>query len=147
MSKDKLSKDSIVNSIISEYVTSEFENFIPDFTKVLNNTYDVIHNGGFAQKGNAPQGILSVLLNAEEVYSEVPFTYQEDSVLWNGVIDLIYRKDNKLHIIDWKTNRNDECLDEHYKNQLDAYIKASEKMLNEKIEDALIYHIDIYNIE
>lgn len=146
MSKDRLTRDSIVNNIISEYVTKEFEEYIPIFTKVLNNTYDVIHNGGFNQKGKVSQDILSILLNADEVYSEIPFTYQEDSVIWNGIIDLIYRKDNKLHIVDWKTNRNDEDLDEHYKNQLDAYIKASEKMLNEKIEDALIYHIDIYNI-
>ena len=61
----------------------------------------------------------------------------------NGIIDLIYRKDGKLHIIDWKTNRNEEGLAEHYKGQLDAYKKAVKLMTGEEAEDALIYHISI----
>ena len=64
-------------------------------------------------------------------------------MIWNGIIDLIYRKDDKLHIIDWKTNRSAEGLAEHYKGQLDAYKNATKEITGKEVEDALIYHIQL----
>lgn len=143
MSKDKLSKQDIVENILDEYQTNEFIEYTNTFKTKLNNVYDVIHNGGYPQINGAIQDILPVLLSAEEIYSEVPFTYKEDNTIINGIIDLIYRKDNKLHIIDWKTNKSDKDLADHYKEQLNAYINAIEQITNEKAEDALIYHIKL----
>ena len=142
MSKDKLQKNVMINNIISEYLTSEFENRKELFADAMNNVYDVMHNGGFPQINGAMQEILPEVLNADEVYSEVPFTYKEEETIWNGIIDLIYKKDGKLHIIDWKTNRSDKGLAEHYKNQLDTYKEATKQIIGEDVEDALIYHIN-----
>ena len=143
MSKDKMSKNEIIQNIISDYVTVEFESYINTFKDKLSNVYDVMHNGGFIQKGKVEQDILPILLSAEEVYSEIPFTYKEENIIWNGIIDLMYKKNGKLHIIDWKTNKNDDGLDEHYKGQLNAYINAAKDIIGEKVETALIYHIEI----
>ena len=143
MSKDSISKDNAISNIITEYVTEEFSDKLDLFKQKLNSVYDVMHNGGFPQKGKAIQDLLPILLNADKCYSEVPFTLRENNNIWNGIIDLIYEKDGELHIIDWKTNKNDEGLDEHYKSQLDAYIKATNISLNKEVKDALIYHIDI----
>lgn len=143
MSKDKMNKVEIIQNIISDYVTVEFDSYINTFKDKLSNVYDVMHNGGFAQKGKVKQDILPILLSAEEVYSEIPFTYKEENTIWNGIIDLMYKKDGKFHIIDWKTNKNDEGLDEHYKEQLNAYVKAVEELTGIKAETAYIYHVAI----
>lgn len=141
MSKDKINKNYLVDSIINEYVTNDYEDCIEKFKQTLNTIYDTIHNGGYYQNGKAPKDILPILLMADNVYSEVPFTYRSNNEIYNGIIDLIYEKDNKLHIIDWKTNRDDSNLDEHYKPQLESYIMACKQCLDLEIADALIYHI------
>ena len=143
MSNNNIDKDIAINNILNEYVTEEFVDKLGLFKQKLNNVYDVMHNGGFPQKGKAQQDILPTILSADKCYSEVPFTLKDGNNLWNGIIDLIYEKDGKLHIIDWKTNKDDEGLDEHYKSQLDAYKKAVKLTLGQDAEDALIYHLFI----
>ncbi len=144
MSKDRLSMDSCINTIIDECLVEEFMDQKGYFVSLMEGVYKTIHNGGYPQKGKVEQDILPVLLSADKVYSEVPFTYlSEDNKLWNGVIDLIYVKDEKIHIIDWKTNRSDVGLDEHYKEQLKAYGSSVKKLLGKDVEDAYIYHIGI----
>ena len=86
------------------------------------------------------------MLTADEVYTEVPFCYKDDShkniVIWNGIMDVIYMKDGKWHIIDYKTNLEDEGLDKEYKNQLNIYAKAFEEIMGQKA-DAKTYHIAV----
>ena len=143
MSKDKLPKQDLVNNVMSEYLIAEMEEYKDSFRKKMESVYDVMHNGGYPQINGAIQDILPEILCADEVYSEVPFTYKDEGTIWNGIIDLIYKKDGKLHIIDWKTNRSAEGLAEHYKQQLDAYKKATKEITGKEAEDALIYHIQI----
>ncbi len=143
MSKDRLAKEDIITNIMSEYMKPEFKEYEETFIDRMNRVYDVMHSGGFDQKGDIRKDILPVLLEAEEKYAEVPFTYRDGDTLWNGIVDMLYRGNDGLHIIDWKTNRNDEGLDEHYAMQLEAYIKACERLTGEKVIDAKIYHLDI----
>lgn len=141
--KDKTKQDEIVNFVVKENITKEFVDKKQYFIDILNNVYITMHNGGYSQKGKVTQDILPLVLKADKVYSEVPFTYKKEKELWNGIIDLIYEKDGKFHIIDWKTNKDDTNLDDHYKGQLEAYINAAKQKLNVNIKDALIYHICI----
>ena len=143
MSKDNLSENDIVNNILYEYMIPDMEKYRGSFDKKLRFVYKTMHVGGYPQINGATQDILPELLNADETYSEVPFAYKEKDIIWNGIIDLIYRKNGKLHIIDWKTNKNDEGLAEHYKGQLEAYKKATKQITDEEVEDAMIYHITI----
>ena len=103
-------------------------------------------NVGFEQRHGAPNDILSELLSADEVYTEVPFCYDSGSNnIVNGVMDAIYLKDGEWHIIDYKTD--DEIDPEGLKHQaqLDAYIEAF-KELTGNTADAKIYHIEIQNV-
>ena len=50
--------------------------------------------------------------------------------------------DYSPNIVDYKTNADPNLLDEKYKGQLDAYIKAFKAMTKEDA-DAFIYHIDV----
>lgn len=105
---------------------------------------DRLFDGGFKQTNGAPDDIVSVIRNSDEAYSEVPFCYEEEGTVVNGVIDLVYRDGDKWHIIDYKTNRNDKNLSLMYEGQLADYKKAFEKINDGEIgEDALIYHVDI----
>lgn len=143
---NNVNKEDLVLAILNENITSEYEDKLDYFKTMLEKQYNVMFGGGYPQKGKAPQDILPIIFAADSVYPEVPFTYlDENNKLWNGIIDLIYEKDGKLHIIDWKTNKDDEGLDEHYKDQLNAYIKATKLTLGKDVEDALIYHLDIKN--
>ncbi len=83
---------------------------------------------------------------SDEVYCEVPFCHKVENngtyTIWNGVIDLLYKKDGKWRIVDYKTNAEAGGLDYKYSDQLNAYKNAFLSMTGESAE-AYIYHIDI----
>ena len=100
-----------------------------------------IRAGGYTQQNGAPQDILNELLTADEVFCEVPFCYNEGKgKIWHGVIDVVYRKDNKWHIVDYKTNADADDLDSYYQEQLETYRKAFREITGND-SDAIIYHI------
>ena len=86
------------------------------------------------------------MLDAEDVRCEVPFCYREDTpkgtVIWNGIIDVMYCEGGKWHIVDYKTNADGEDLDTKYQNQLSAYVKAFKETTGNDA-DARIYHIEL----
>ena len=103
-----------------------------------------MRTGGYPQDGSVPQDILSELLTADEVHCEVPFCYAEPAdtaKVWNGVMDVVYRKNDSWHIIDYKTNADASDLDKHYQAQLSAYIAAFKAITSEDA-DARVYHIE-----
>ncbi len=97
---------------------------------------------GYPQDNGLPQVILKELLSADEVYCEVPFCYKDGSELWNGVMDVVYCKDGKWHIVDYKTNIDGTGLDKKYEAQLNAY-KSAFKMMTGEDADAYTYHIAV----
>lgn len=111
------------------------------FRDSLLNIGKTIRSGGYLQQNKAPQDILNELLTADEVYCELPFCYNEgDSKIWHGVMDVVYKKDDKWHIIDYKTNADADDLDVYYQEQLEMYKKAF-KDITGNDADAIIYHI------
>ena len=131
-----LDTNQLIDDIVNEFDGED------RFKDVLIKVANTILNGGYKQINGAPDDILKEITNVKEKYTEVPFAYKESDKLYNGVIDLLYKKDNMWHVIDYKTNYDDKDLDNLYKNQLDSYIKAFKKVSNEDI-DSKIYHIDI----
>ena len=92
------------------------------------------------------QDMLGTLLSADEVYCEVPFSYMEEAddvrTVWSGVMDVVYFSEGRWHIVDYKTNADGSDLDQRYKGQLAAYVKAF-KATTGSDADALTYHIDV----
>lgn len=106
-----------------------------------------IQNGGYAQKNSLPSDILTELLSADEVHCEVPFCYKKENqdngfTLWHGVMDVVYLKNGKWHIVDYKTNLDGDALDMKYSEQLSAYKDAFLNISGESA-DAFIYHIEL----
>ena len=141
-SKNTIDKADAIDEIIREYRMPVYVPFEEDIRKALMKVSEVLGNGGYDQKNNAPKDIIATLINAEEVFCEVPFCYKEEIKLWNGVMDVIYRQGDKWHILDYKTNADGSDLDIKYQGQLEAYIKAFKVMTGEDA-DAMTYHIDI----
>ena len=108
---------------------------------MLETVFDKVMNGGFDQENDYPADIKTELAGAE-TFCEMPFCYMRGNELCNGVIDLIYRKNGKLFIVDYKTTAERENLDENYSAQLDEYKAAVKQILGEEAR-AYIYHIDV----
>ncbi|SFW22225.1 UvrD-helicase domain-containing protein [Ruminococcus flavefaciens] len=120
---------------------------VDEYRDMLKNVYAHITEGGYEQNNGMCTDILSELRTADEVYCEVPFCYKVEEkdgtyTVWNGVIDLLYKKNGIWRIVDYKTNAEAEGLDYKYSDQLNAYKEAFFAMTGESA-DAFIYHIDI----
>ncbi|GIW21456.1 MAG: RecBCD enzyme subunit RecB [Candidatus Sericytochromatia bacterium] len=72
--------------------------------------------------------------NSQILFRELPFTLKEENKYIEGIIDLVYEKDDKLIIMDYKTNKitNTEKLEHIYKVQKKYYTKAIELIFPEK---------------
>lgn len=138
--------DAAIKEIITEFRTFKSEDYEDVFENLLKDVALTMRNGGYAQDNGLPQDLLKELMSAEKVYCEVPFSYKEgtgdDAVLWYGVMDVVYLKDGKWHIVDYKTNADGSDLDEHYKKQLNAYIAAFKEITGNDA-DAKTYHINL----
>ena len=134
-----------VEEIIREYRTPGTESMEQQLTDTLLKAAQQIQNGGYAQTNGLPQDILETLLAADEVYCEIPFCYKDaadEDIVWNGIMDAVYSKDEQWHIIDYKTNADGNDLDTRYQAQLSAYVKAFKETTGLDA-DAFAYHIGI----
>lgn len=99
-------------------------------------------------------------LSGYTLYREQPFTVNvpakmifdtdsEESVLLQGVIDLLAIKDGKAVIADYKySEKGRETLKARYKKQLDLYAYATEKVLGLKVEKKILVNVfEGYEIE
>ena len=143
---NRLDVRAAVGEILREYRTPATEGFEAQLEEALLKVADTMRAGGYAQSNGLPQDILGTLLSADEVYCELPFNYLDETVelrtVWNGVMDVLYRKDGQWHIVDYKTNADGSDLDTRYQNQLAAYVKALKATIGFSA-DAMTYHIDI----
>ena len=135
-SKQGMNKETIINIIISQYSLEDER-----YKTMLENVYDCMTNGGYKQANGQRVDLLKEISNAE-CYCEIPFSFKEGYQIWQGEIDLLYIKDGRYFIVDYKTNADESGLEEEYKDQLAAYKKALKINLGVDAE-AYIYHIDI----
>jgi ATP-dependent helicase/nuclease subunit A len=108
------------------------------------------------------------ILHAEEIHREVPFSMavpvQEidtaasandaETVLVQGIIDLIFRDENGLVLLDYKTDSIEErykggyeearpILLERYRVQVELYTKAVERIWKETVGERYLYFFDV----
>lgn len=144
--RNEIDSKLLIDEIIREYRTPQNAPHEKQLSEALSGVAKAIRSGGYSQTNTAPKDILRTLLDADEVYCEVPFCYKEnidgEDVLWNGIMDVVYCSAGVWHIIDYKTNADGNDLDKKYQAQLNAYIKAF-KATTGHDADAMTYHIDI----
>ena len=99
------------------------------------------------------------LAGAEEMAREIPFTmtlpgkYLEklgiagenaSSTAVQGVMDCVFRKDGRLYLLDFKSDRTEEELtdySEKYRIQLEIYADACERALGRRPDRVLLYYL------
>ncbi len=142
-------EDILTEELLSEYGLHGID--AEHMYQLIKSAVRCICHGGYPQKNGLPADILAELNGADGVYCEVPFCLNtEDAAytecglptIWNGVMDLVYCKGGKWHIIDYKTNADPDDLDERYQAQLQIYRYAFEEMTGYSA-DAKVYHLDI----
>lgn len=88
-----------------------------------------------------------------KLYKEQPFVMaieanrvnpgfpQDESMLIQGIIDAYYEKDDKIYLMDYKTDRvnKKEDLIQRYQTQLDYYKEALEKLTGKEVGGIYIY--------
>lgn len=144
--RNKMDVTKMTQEIVKEYLPQALIQEKDIFEQTLINVAEKMQTDGYEQVNSAPRNVLSVLLAADEVYTEVPFCYKDtdgdQTVIWHGVMDVIYSENGKWHILDYKTNADGSDLDETYKAQMQAYMKAF-KVITGQDADAKTYHIAI----
>ena len=139
--KSRTDPGKLAAEIVGKYNASD------EYVDMLKKVYECMNGGGYPQSNDIGSDLLAELREAEEVHCEVPFCHRAEEAdgtftLWNGVIDLLYKKDGKWHIIDYKTNAEANSLDHKYEDQLSAY-KAAVLAITGEESEAAIYHIDV----
>ena len=93
--------------------------------------------------------VYSDIKNSKERYFEYGFTRtNENGDVINGIIDLIYRHEGKLIILDYKTNSledstpEDEIKKHRYDLQLEEYARAVEDRMDNWNCDRVLVFVD-----
>lgn len=74
-----------------------------------------------------------------------PDIESNETVFLQGVADCVYRKDGKIYIVDYKTDRiyEENRLREMYAPQLELYAKAFEQILKAPVGGKYIYSFSL----
>ncbi|NLZ83147.1 MAG: helicase, partial [Clostridiales bacterium] len=78
--------------------------------------------------------------------NEVGYDVDSDElVLIQGIIDAFFEEDNKLILVDYKSDwvRDEQTLIDRYKVQLDYYHKALEQILKKEVKERIIYSLTL----
>ena len=134
-SKGRLNKELMIKSILNEYSLTNNQ----EYESILDEVYETMFSGGYPQQNGVDQDLLPILFESD-CQCEVPFSYKDGKMIWQGEIDLLYVHNGKYYIVDYKTNIDDTGLEETYKQQLEAYKKALKVNLGVDAQ-AFIYHI------
>ena len=75
------------------------------------------------------------------LYREQPFMFSHEGIIIQGIIDAFFLEDDKIVIVDYKTDRVDDINDlkDRYHVQLEYYALALKKMLDKEIGELIIY--------
>ena len=78
---------------------------------------------------------------ATEIYSELSSNYADEMIILQGAVDLCFTQDEKIVILDFKTDRVDDEkeLIALYSKQLDYYAKACMKIFGKQNCEKIIY--------
>ena len=88
-----------------------------------------------------------IYLNNEDIQNNRA-TYEEESLMLRGIIDLYFEEGDEIVIVDYKTDYIDEDnkqeVIDRYRKQLDLYAEALNKLTGKKVKEKYLY---LFNID
>ncbi|HHU84057.1 MAG TPA: helicase-exonuclease AddAB subunit AddA [Clostridiales bacterium] len=87
----------------------------------------------------------NILVKPEVVYDNVPDYAKDEEILIQGMIDLVFIKDKKAYIVDYKTDRVKDIHDllEIYSKQMEFYKIAVQEIFDIPVNDTLLYSLPL----
>lgn len=91
--------------------------------------------------------ILKRVIRSEGFQKEVPFAFKKDGVIFEGVIDLVFKEGNELVALDFKTDLVEpKGLDskvEHYRPQVKVYADAIRNIFGIPPKEVLLFFLHL----
>ena len=88
-----------------------------------------------------------IYLNNEDIQNNRA-TYEEESLMLRGIIDLYFEEDGEIVIVDYKTDYIDEGnkqdIIDRYRKQLDLYAEVLNNLTGKKVKEKYLY---LFNID
>lgn len=85
------------------------------------------------------------IVQAERYYKEVPFTFEEDGAIVEGVIDVLFEEAGKIGIVDFKTDKVPKSKlpgkAEEYRSQVETYRRAVTAACGAPPEEAILFFL------
>ncbi|MBR2067942.1 MAG: UvrD-helicase domain-containing protein, partial [Solobacterium sp.] len=141
--KGKINQKALIERLIHEYGAEKeiYETYLEEVAKVI------CEEGGYKQEGrNIESDIFKTLMDADEVYCEVPFCYKrkgkEKDEIVHGIMDVVYRIGESWHIVDYKTDYDAKGLEKRHSAQMRLYEEALKETMGIEAK-AKLYHIGI----
>ena len=88
-----------------------------------------------------------IYLNNEDIQNNRA-TYDEESLMLRGIIDLYFEENDEIVIVDYKTDYvdqdNKQDVINRYRKQLDLYADALTKLTGKKVKEKYLY---LFNVD
>ena len=138
-SADSADQQKLIGSLCASLDTPD-DHYYSD---ILRRVWNTVHQGGYPQANGTEPDILSELLSADEAYCEIPFSFRDgENSVTTGIIDVLYRRGEQWFVVDYKTNADEDDLDEKYLDQLNEYRKVVSRQTGKEAY-ARVYHINV----
>lgn len=91
--------------------------------------------------------MLQRVIHSSSYQKEVPFAYKKDGILYEGVMDLVFREKDGLVVLDFKTDLVDKkelnSKIEHYKPQVEVYRGAIKAIFGKPPEEIILFFLHL----
>jgi len=82
-----------------------------------------------------------------DLYKEKPFVMDYEGVLVQGIIDVYFEEEDKIILVDYKTDRvregEEDILIRRYRAQMESYQQALEKITGKCVKEIYIYSVTL----
>lgn len=134
-------KEQVITLVDKEFLTEE-ETKVININKILKFFGSDLGKRMKAAKNIFREVTFFMELSSTDVYEQLPREiYGEEKVLVQGVIDCYFEEDDKLVLIDYKTDyvEDIESIKDKYSTQIHYYKKALEKITSKTIKNTYLY--------
>lgn len=90
---------------------------------------------------------LQRVINSGDYYKEVPFSYKKDGILYEGVMDVVFKEKDGLIVLDFKTDLVDQeslkSKAEYYRPQVEVYSDSIQTIFGNPPKEVILFFLHL----
>lgn len=94
---------------------------------------------------NSP--VLQRVIKSSGYQKEVPFTYKNNGTIFEGVMDVVFKEEDGLVVLDFKTDLierdNLDSRVDHYKPQVKVYLDAIRTIFGKPPKEVILFFLHL----